>query len=99
MGVMRAKNRVDFTVLGATVNLRVRLCSKADPDQVLIDAATHEAGQDMSGITFESLKAIRLKGYADPVPTFGVTSKVVTADAEAKIGYGNTAQTITRYVH
>ena len=40
MGAMGAKSRMDYTVLGSTVNLSARLCSMAAPDQFLIDAAT-----------------------------------------------------------
>lgn len=81
MGAMGAKSRMDFTVLGSTVNLAARLCSKADPDQVLLDAATRRAGDGMDGVMFETLEAIPLKGYADPVPTYGAMS---IEDATAK---------------
>ena len=74
MGAMGAASRMDYTVLGSTVNLSARLCSKADPGQVLIDAATREAGEGMEGVAFETLEAIALKGYAEPVPTFGALS-------------------------
>ncbi|WP_299298043.1 adenylate/guanylate cyclase domain-containing protein [uncultured Tateyamaria sp.] len=74
MGAMGAASRMDYTVLGSTVNLAARLCSKAEPGQVLIDAATREAGTDMDGVAIDELAAIPLKGYADPVPTFGARS-------------------------
>ena len=86
MGAMGAKNRMDYTVLGSTVNLAARLCSRAVPDEVLIDAATREAGRHMPGIRIEPLKAIRLKGYSDPVPTYGVTSTPMTSDVSAITG-------------
>lgn len=84
MGAMGAKSRMDYTVLGWTVNLSARLCSMAAPDQVLIDAATHQAGQHMSGIRIETLEAIALKGYSDPVPTFGVKRTAAPAEVDAK---------------
>ena len=37
MDATGAWERMDFTVLGSTVNLSARLCSKADPGQVLLD--------------------------------------------------------------
>lgn len=70
MGAMGARERMDFTVLGSTVNLSARLCSKADPDQVLTDRATRDAARGLPGVRFEELPAIPLKGYADPVPVF-----------------------------
>lgn len=70
MGAMGARDRMDFTVLGSTVNLSARLCSKAEPGQVLIDQATREASVDLPDIRFEPLSPIPLKGYSDPVPAF-----------------------------
>ena len=70
MGAMGAKARMDFTVLGSTVNLSARLCSKAAPGQVLIDQATRDAAARLQGIVFETLEPIPLKGYAAPVPAF-----------------------------
>ncbi|MBM1310260.1 HAMP domain-containing protein [Sulfitobacter mediterraneus] len=77
VGAMGARERMDFTVLGSTVNLSARLCSKADPGQVLLDQATRDASGDLDGVAFETLAPIALKGYADPVPNFA--AKAVTA--------------------
>ena len=73
MGAMGAASRMDYTVLGSTVNLSARLCSKAEPDQVLVDSATREACADTPEISFQALEAIPLKGYADPVPNFAAS--------------------------
>jgi adenylate cyclase len=77
VGAMGARERMDFTVLGSTVNLSARLCSKADPGQVLLDQATRDASGDLEGVAFETLAPIALKGYAEPVPNFA--AKAVTA--------------------
>lgn len=69
MGAMGARERMDFTVLGSTVNLSARLCSKAAPDQVLIDDATRIAAS-LPDISYEALEPIPLKGYSEPVPAF-----------------------------
>lgn len=69
MGAMGARDRMDFTVLGSTVNLSARLCSKAAPDQVLIDSATRDAA-GLEGYSYDPLEPIPLKGYAQPVPAF-----------------------------
>lgn len=74
MGAMGAKDRMDFTVLGSTVNLAARLCANAEPDQVLIDRATRDAAGDLPRITIEELEAVMLKGYADPVSNFAAKS-------------------------
>ena len=69
-GAIGARNRMDFTVLGSTVNLSARLCSKAAPDQVLVDQATMKAGQSKADLQFNQLAPIMLKGYSDPVQTY-----------------------------
>jgi len=73
VGAMGARERMDFTVLGSTVNLSARLCSKAAPDQVLADLATMEACAEFGSIRFDALEPILLKGYTDPVPAFSAT--------------------------
>lgn len=73
LGAMGARERMDFTVLGSTVNLAARLCSKADPDQVLVDKDTFAAAADSGSLAFEALPSIALKGYAEPVPVFAAS--------------------------
>ena len=68
LGAMGARQRMDYTVLGSTVNLAARLCSKAGPWQVLVDRATSDL-VDLD-LRVEPLEAVVLKGYADPVPVF-----------------------------
>jgi adenylate cyclase len=75
VGAMGARDRMDFTVLGSTVNLSARLCSKADPGQVLLDQATYNASKQLSVVNFEALAAISLKGYTDLVPNFSASPK------------------------
>lgn len=74
MGAMGARDRMDYTVLGSTVNLSARLCSKAEPGQVLVDRASMEASAT-APVAFEPLAPIPLKGYADPVPVFSAHPK------------------------
>jgi len=70
MGAMGARERMDFTVLGSTVNLSARLCGKADPGQVLLDRATLDASRMLQDVRFVELEPIALKGYAEPVATY-----------------------------
>lgn len=70
VGAMGAKERMDFTVLGSTVNLSARLCSQAEPGQVLLDEATKSACATLTDITFETLEPVELKGYAEPITPY-----------------------------
>lgn len=75
VGAMGAKDRMDFTVLGSTVNLSARLCDKAAPGQVLVDHATRIICKDLEHVSFEPITAIPLKGYADPVTPYAAHPK------------------------
>lgn len=70
LGAMGARDRMDYTVLGSTVNLAARLCSKAGPGQVLLEAVTREEIFKAGDIRLEALEPVQLKGIAEPVPVF-----------------------------
>ncbi len=73
LGAMGAKDRMDFTVLGSTVNLAARLCSKAPGGEVLVNAAIHQVlTAETESVRFEPLEPLALKGYATPVAAFSV---------------------------
>lgn len=71
LGAMGAKDRMDFTVLGSTVNLAARLCSKAPGGDVLVNAAIRDSVLGGAApVRFEVLEPLTLKGYSTPVPAF-----------------------------
>lgn len=73
LGAMGARDRMDYTVLGSTVNLAARLCSQAAPGQVLIDGATQAVIEKAEEIRLTALEPVTLKGIADPVPVYSAT--------------------------
>jgi adenylate cyclase len=69
LGAMGAENRLDFTVIGDTVNTGARLCSAAAGGQVLVNlgiAAMVDPGR------LRALPPLVLKGKRDPVPVWAV---------------------------
>ena len=72
-GAMGARRRLDFTVIGDTVNLASRLCGQAKPGQVLIDEATDRIVKK-AGLKSIALPAREVKGFSRPVPVFDVTA-------------------------
>jgi adenylate cyclase len=70
-GAMGARRRLDFTVIGDTVNLSSRLCGQAKPGQILIDEATNGILQG-SKLETTALEPRQVKGVARPVPVFDV---------------------------
>ncbi|MCB1110359.1 MAG: adenylate/guanylate cyclase domain-containing protein, partial [Chlamydiia bacterium] len=73
-GNMGAENRLNYTVLGANVNLAARICSEAGGMQVLISESTLEAEGVKTQIDFETLEPMQFKGFTEPIPVFSVTS-------------------------
>ncbi|QVL55742.1 MAG: adenylate/guanylate cyclase domain-containing protein [Simkaniaceae bacterium] len=73
-GNMGADNRLNYTVLGANVNLAARICSEAEGMQVLISESTLEAEGVKNNIECEKLEAVQLKGFTDPIAVYSVKS-------------------------
>ncbi|MCR9162115.1 MAG: adenylate/guanylate cyclase domain-containing protein [Nannocystaceae bacterium] len=72
-GAMGARNRMDFTVIGDAVNLGARLCSAAQPGQVLVSRFVLDATGDVPGLDCRAMDAIEVKGKRDPVEVFDVS--------------------------
>ncbi len=70
-GAMGARRRLDFTVIGDTVNLASRLCGQARPGQVLVDENTERIIKK-AGVSTLALEARVVKGFARPVAVFDV---------------------------
>ena len=83
-GVVTAGNigsprRLDYTVIGDTVNTASRLMSKAGGNQIFISAET--ASQLGGGFDLEPLPPLPLKGKSEPVQVFSVKWSTATAAA------------------
>jgi adenylate cyclase len=70
LGAIGARDRMDFTVLGDTVNLASRLCDAAPPDAVLVSEAVQAVLAGDPGLSFRPQAALTLKGKRQPVPVF-----------------------------
>jgi class 3 adenylate cyclase len=70
-GCLGSTNRLDYTVLGARVNLAARLCGEAGPMQVVIDAGTRERLHD--AVALDALPPLALKGFRAAVAAYRVT--------------------------
>jgi len=66
-GCMGSERRLDYTVLGARVNLAARLCSKAPAMRVLVDC---EARRRAGWGTYAALPPLEAKGFSGPVEAF-----------------------------
>ncbi|MBE0495815.1 MAG: HAMP domain-containing protein [Campylobacterales bacterium] len=70
VGNMGSRDRMDFTSIGAAVNLAARLCSKAQPGEILVSKALyHTLNQDLGG---QDKGSILVKGFTDPVEIISI---------------------------
>src|SRR5205807_8720561 len=69
-GNIGSPRRIDYTVIGDTVNTASRLMSNAAGSQILISQST--AGELGSGFNMKSLPPLLVKGRSEPVKVFDV---------------------------
>lgn len=74
-GNMGAENRLNYTVLGANVNLASRLCSVAKPNEILVSKKTLESEGVKEIVDFEKLETISLKGFTSPAEIYRIFKK------------------------
>ncbi len=71
-GNMGAENRLNYTAIGANVNLASRLCSAAGPMQILISEETYNFPGVKEKFRCKALPPATLKGIDRPVPIYEV---------------------------
>lgn len=76
-GNMGAEDRLNYTVVGANVNLAARLCSAAESMQILVSEETYHYLKNPQKFHFEKLPPVLLKGIDKPVSVFAVFSQPV----------------------
>lgn len=72
VGNIGAQWHYQYTAIGDTINVASRLCSNAQPDEVLIGANTYAYLKDL--ITAEALPPIKFKGKSQAMTVYRVTA-------------------------
>ncbi len=70
VGNFGSQDRMDYTIIGSTVNLTARLQSHADVDGILLGHETYSLVKDE--IAVEERAPIKVKGFAEPVRCYKV---------------------------
>jgi class 3 adenylate cyclase len=68
VGSVGGANRLDYTAIGAPVNLAARLCAVAEPGETLMNEATFDAVRGL--VAAEPAAPITVKGFSEPVHAF-----------------------------
>lgn len=71
-GNMGAETRLNYTVIGSTVNLAARLCSAAAPMEIRISQETLQSSGLEGQLKVKPLEPITYKGFSIPLPTYAV---------------------------
>ncbi|MEC8306355.1 MAG: adenylate/guanylate cyclase domain-containing protein, partial [Chlamydiota bacterium] len=79
-GNMGSTERLNYTVLGANVNLASRLCGHAEAMQILLSESTYQALPNSLSQWASPLPPLRLKGFSSPhrVYSFAWRKKEIT---------------------
>jgi len=84
MGAMGSENRMDYTVLGSTVNLGARLCSAAKKHQILI---SNEVYLNLERkIPAKELDSIKVKGIENEIQIYEIVWKEKSKERVIKLG-------------
>ncbi len=68
VGSVGGADRLDYTAVGAPVNLAARLCAAAEPNETLLNDTTFEAVRGL--VAAEAASPITVKGFTDPVAPY-----------------------------
>jgi class 3 adenylate cyclase len=83
-GNMGSASRLNYTVIGESVNLAARLCGRAGPYQILASGATVAAAG--GGVEAVAGPVLELKGISRPAETFEITGLRSAAVAASGAG-------------
>ena len=75
--------RMDYTIIGAEVNLAARLEQHAEPGGILISEETHALVHD--SILADACAPLVVKGFADPIANFAVRDDPADAHGGRKV--------------
>ncbi|MDN3507633.1 MAG: adenylate/guanylate cyclase domain-containing protein, partial [Simkaniaceae bacterium] len=71
-GNMGAENRLNYTVIGANVNMAFRFCSEAKPMELLISDSVYSIEEVKSGVEVTGSRSVELKGFSEKIEAYVV---------------------------
>jgi class 3 adenylate cyclase len=83
VGNFGSEDRMDYTIIGGTVNLAARLESAAQPDEILVSYETYALIKDE--IYCEEMEPMTVKGISHAITTYRVIDLVENIDDHNKV--------------
>jgi class 3 adenylate cyclase len=71
LGSIGSADRLDYTAIGAAVNLSSRLCERARAREVLLSDSAYQQVRDL--VAAEPVEPLDIKGFSDPVTAWRMT--------------------------
>ena len=71
-GTLGSDERMQYTVVGDTVNLAARLCGLAPPGKLVISDAVYQGAGGNSRLSTQEQKLLKVRGKSSEIPTYTV---------------------------
>jgi class 3 adenylate cyclase len=80
IGNIGSPEHLDYSIIGATVNLAARLCGYAQPENIIVSNAVREAVNSSEGLMFLDPREVHVRGVTGGIQIF----KLVVEKAQAQ---------------
>jgi len=74
VGNLGSKEHLDYTIIGAPVNLAARLCGLADRS-VVASQAVHDAAAALAEVEFRGARQVAVRGYREPLTVYDLARR------------------------